>query len=237
MRIKAGAVQTIETMVVRWRVRRVPDAPVAAPEPVLPPLMTATEARRYRTSISAWNLDLGRLRTGEMSFEAFARRHVGIVRRLCARWSRRCPERLGIDDATQEALLEIWRAVDLWDPLRGVPLHAFVRGRVRFRLLGMTDRLLKGRDIETRYLWATGRRDDTVSDRSQLVDDEVAAGRRFARVIGSVDHDAAEIIMGVVSGEHLDVLSREVYARRTEAGGAKKARSVIRQAVHMASLF
>jgi DNA-directed RNA polymerase specialized sigma subunit len=188
-------------------------------------------------AVGAWNDDLMRLRSGELSFDAFAKRHMGIVRRLASRWGRRCPERFGVDDASQEALLEIWRSVDCWDATRGIPLHAFVRQRVRFRLLGMTDRLLKGRDVETRYLWAVGRRDDTVSDRSPLLDERVGATRRLANVVGTLDPTSAEVVMAVVSGRQLGDIRQEVYSQRTAGGAVKKARSVLRDASQLAAQF
>lgn len=188
-------------------------------------------------TVVTWNEDLVRLRDGEISFDVFAKRHAGIVRRLASRWGRRCPERLGVDDATQEALLEIWRAVDAWDESRGLPLHVYVRVRVRFRLLGLTDRLLKGRDVETRYLWTVGRRDDTVSDHAPLLDERVGATRRLANVIGTLDAASAEVVMGVVAGRPLVDIRQEVYARRTVGGAVKKARSVLRDASQLAAQF
>lgn len=185
--------------------------------------------------VGKWNSDLMRLHTGELTFEVFAKRHAGIVRRLASRWGRRCSERFGADDAMQEALLEIWRSVDRWEPSRGIPLQAFVRQQVRFRLLGMTDRLLRGRDLETRYLWAVGRRDDTVSDRAPLPDERVMASRRFASVVGTLDAKSAEVVMAIVDGKSFEDIREEVYAHRTVGGAVKKARSVLRDASQLAS--
>ena len=184
-----------------------------------------------------WNDDLMRLRSGEINFDVFAKRHAGIVRRLAGRWGRRCPERCGVDDAMQEAQLEIWRSVEKWDPTRGIPLHAYVRQRVRFRLLGLTDRLLKGRDVETRYVWTEGRRDDTVSDRAPLLDDCVGAARRLESLIGTLDADAVELVLGVIAGRTLADIRQEVYARRTAGGAVKKARSVLKDASQLAAQF
>jgi DNA-directed RNA polymerase specialized sigma24 family protein len=178
-----------------------------------------------------WNLDLMRLRTGELSFEVFARRHKGIVRNMAGRWGRRCPELCGVDDAVQEALLEIWLSVDSWDPARGTPLHAFVRQAVRFRLLGKTDRLIRGREFETRYLKTEGRRDDTVPDGAPMLEDLVAANRRFASVVGALDATSADVVLqALLDGASLDEIRKDVFARSTPGGGLRKTKAALRQA-------
>lgn len=175
-----------------------------------------------------WNGDLGRLRDGAITFAYFSARHAGIVRRLALPWSRRCPNRLDLDDACQEVLLEVWRAVEDWDETRGVPLHAYVRTKVRFRLLGMTDRLLKGLDVEAKYIRQNGRKDDGVADENATAADDAASmKRRLAVVVGSLDGAAAELVMSIVEGGELETVRREVYAGRTEGGATKKARSVL----------
>jgi hypothetical protein len=79
--------------------------------------------------------DLIRLRAGTMSFDAFARLHSRTVRSICDYYYRRFPQQsLDLSDLEQEALLEIWRAVDTWDPDRGIPISKFVGYRMGRRV-------------------------------------------------------------------------------------------------------
>lgn len=79
--------------------------------------------------------DLIRLRAGTMKFDAFARLHTRTVRSICDYYYRRFPQQsLDLSDLEQEALLEIWRSVDTWDPNRGIPISKYVGYRLGRRV-------------------------------------------------------------------------------------------------------
>jgi DNA-directed RNA polymerase specialized sigma24 family protein len=181
-----------------------------------------------------WNRDLARLERGERSLADFAQQHRGIIWRHARRWAGRCPERLDIDDASQELLLAIWQAVKDWDPARGVPLHCYVRKQMHFSLLGNTDRHLKGRAVEATY-WANhGRCNQRRADESvPTADDRATARQRLALVVGSLDAADAELVMSVMECESLEDVLRRVYPNRTREAAKKKARAVFREVREM----
>lgn len=186
---------------------------------------------------TSWTDDLLRLRSGELAFDVYARRHKGILRRLGAKWVQRCPRDIAHDDAAQEVLLAVWNAVESWQCEREMSLPNWVRAKVRFRLLFLTDKALKDRNRESRYLAATGRRDDGVSDGALALDDVVDAGRRFASMIGSLSTDEADLVCELAHGTSLAEVSCVVYPERTSGGALRQGRLAVRTALKMARKY
>ena len=81
--------------------------------------------------MSNFSADLHDLRSGNLSFQSFAQRHRERFHRWSAYFFERYrPNGLDISDLVQEALLEAWRAVDLWNLNRGVSIERFVEYKV-----------------------------------------------------------------------------------------------------------
>jgi hypothetical protein len=70
---------------------------------------------------------LNRLRDGEIDFDEFTRATradwQALARHLMRRWA--CPEAVALEDVEQELLVGCWRAVEKFDPTRGVTLSRF----------------------------------------------------------------------------------------------------------------
>jgi len=93
--------------------------------------------------MTSFDRDLGALRDGALSFDRFAHRHRARFARWAQHFFSRWPQRaLDVDDLHQEALLEAWRAVDEWDPAKGVALRRFVEYRVGRKLRVELERVL-----------------------------------------------------------------------------------------------
>lgn len=184
-----------------------------------------------------YDQDLTRLRDNPDTFAEFARRHTGIVKRIAGPWVRRCPDKIDIDDVSQEVLEAIWRAVDSWDPERGVTLPQWVRKYVRFRLLKMTARLRQARRVEMRHIQRYGQRDDTVCDESAVsLDDGVEYWRRAAMVIGSIpDRQSADFIARVLRGHGVERARQAVYLDSSFGGAIRKSRRAINNAIVVAA--
>lgn len=91
----------------------------------------------------SFSSDLEALRAGSITFNTFARTHDSRFRRWAAYYFERWPQRaLCVADLVQEGLLEAWRAVDAWDPTRGVALERFVEYQVGRRLRMELERVL-----------------------------------------------------------------------------------------------
>jgi hypothetical protein len=80
-------------------------------------------------------IDLLKLRSGEMDFQSFAKKYESKFYAWAKYYfDRYNPRSIDISDLVQEALLEAWRAVDLWDSERGVDIERFVNYRVGERI-------------------------------------------------------------------------------------------------------
>jgi len=198
-----------------------------------------------------WNVDLESLRGGELPFEAFVRRHRGIIDRIAGPWSRRCAVLNDLQDARQEIQLQIWMAVRDWDPARETPLPSFVRLRVRNRMLGMTDRLVRGRAFERRYLELQIVEEKVVpilgGNRSQedaesplfvsvtqpLSTDRIEAARRMEIIVGSLPRRKAGLVAGLAAGGALEDVAHRVFGGRTRYS-RKRALAAVRAAVELA---
>lgn len=87
--------------------------------------------------------DLEALRSEGLPFGRFAMLHAERFRRWARHYWARWPQRfLDVEDLTQEALLEAWRAVDEFDPERGTALDRFVEYRVGRKLRVELERVL-----------------------------------------------------------------------------------------------
>ena len=72
--------------------------------------------------------ELAKLHRGRSSFDEFARATRGDWRRLAGYLRRRwqVPAAVEVEDVEQELLIAAWRAVDAWNPARGVTLRSYV---------------------------------------------------------------------------------------------------------------
>lgn len=170
--------------------------------------------------------DLEALRGGSVSFDAFARKHEARFRRWAAYYFERWPQRaLCIDDLVQEARLEAWRAVDAWDPTRGVALERFVEYQVGKRLRLELERVLgwpkKSRgtkavrpiSIQTPINPHAGEvGGSTIEDRlasGNLGPDDIALVMSIAKKLpDALDRD---VLMGVARGMNPAVLATYIY--------------------------
>lgn len=184
-----------------------------------------------------YDQDLSKLRDNPDAFNEFARRHAGIVRKIAGPWVRRCPDKIDIDDVSQEVLEAIWRAVDLWDPDRGVELSQWVRKYVRYRLLKMTARLRQARRVELCHIRHYGQRDDTVIDEAAVpIDVGVEYLRRGAMVVGSIsDRRDADFIARVIRGRGVECARQEVYLDSSFGGAIRKSRRALNHALMIAA--
>jgi DNA-directed RNA polymerase specialized sigma24 family protein len=69
-----------------------------------------------------------KVRSGEVSFDTWARATARDWRRLAEHLFRRypLPAALSVEDVEQEMLLAAWTAIRTWDPSAGMPLERFV---------------------------------------------------------------------------------------------------------------
>lgn len=79
--------------------------------------------------------DLLSLRAGTLGFDTFARTYRERFTRWAGYFFERWPQsQHDMTDLIQEGLIEAWRAVDRWDPSRGVKIDRFVEYRVGERM-------------------------------------------------------------------------------------------------------
>lgn len=167
--------------------------------------------------------DLAALRAGTLDFDAFARAHEARFRRWASYYFERWPQRiLCLDDLVQEARIEAWRAVDSWDPTRGVALERYVEYQVGRKLRLELERVLgwpkKSRGtkaVRPTSLNATvpgdGRR-DTLQDRLEsgaLSPEDLAMVESLvARMADPFERD---VLRGVARGMSSAVLATYLY--------------------------
>lgn len=85
--------------------------------------------------MNKFQCDLRDLRAGTLSFDAFASNHRERFQRWAGYFFERYrPNGLDLDDLVQEALLEAWRAVDIWNSSKGSSIDRFVEYRVGERI-------------------------------------------------------------------------------------------------------
>lgn len=90
----------------------------------------------------SWSSALAALRSGDLDFDQFARTHRDRFERWGGYFHARWPQnQLSVEDLAQEAMIECWRAVDIWDPTRS-SLVAFVNFRVGRKLRVELERVL-----------------------------------------------------------------------------------------------
>lgn len=166
--------------------------------------------------------DLEALRAGEMSFDRFATANRGRFRRWAGYFKERWPQRaLDLEDLVQEGLLAAWRAVDRFDPTRGVTLERYVEYQVGRAIRNEIDRVLG---------WPDKRRGHAPV-RPLSLDDDAAARRHVIeldsrevspeaklliaeasdRLRDSGDELAAEVAVGIGLGMSADAVAVHLY--------------------------
>lgn len=180
-----------------------------------------------------WSDDLKATQEGRLSFDKLARRHAGIIRSIAKPWGGRCPANVGSDDLGQEILLEVWQALESWDPERGVPLNAFVRLRIRNRLLAYTHRLVRSTQkdhrflsqqiIEEKVVAIAGRGARSSTGETTLgyeavtlppSEESMDVRALAARVIGGLPSKQARVLVGVLTGETTESVTVRVYGSK-----------------------
>jgi len=202
--------------------------------------MTAETQARFDKTFAA---DLEACRDGTLEFSELMRRHRGLMIREIRRWEKRCNGLAGIEDLAQESWIEVWRSLGVFDPSRGVPLVAFVRRRFYYRLLSLSDRLVKARRKDVRYLnhqivseKVVVRRMAAENDNgsvNSLITIEPSPGEEWldqhtlaARVIGGLPSRQARVVVGVCQGASAESIGTEVYGH-----GCKRPRKAVLRAI------
>lgn len=228
----------------RLRVRRsVSDAQLALPaflgrmrvrsaaKPVSETTVPVSEPTR-RLQSHSWPDDLLATKAESLKFEVLVKRHKPLLRQIGRPWMSRCPANVGLEDVHQELLLEVWLAVQAWDPLRGVPIDSYVGLRMRNRLLAFTHKLMRGQEKDSRFLAQQiieekvviihGRRVvEDIPDGpplfipvSEPVEDDRDVGRLAALVVGGLPSKQARVVAGLFAGEQTDSVTERVYGRK-----------------------
>lgn len=171
--------------------------------------------------------DLDSLRGGSLTFDTFARRHDARFRKWASYYFERWPQRaLCIDDLVQEARLEAWRAVDSFDPTRGVTLERYVEYQIGKRLRLELERVLgwpkksRGtkavRPVSLQTPVPTHRGDPehtpTIMDRltsNDLSPEDLALATSVAETVP--DEFDRDVIVGVARGMSPAVIASYVY--------------------------
>jgi len=169
--------------------------------------------------------DLAALRAGTLDFDAFARTHEARFRRWAAYYFERWPQRaLCVEDLVQEARIEAWRAVDSWDPTRGVALERYVEYQVGRKLRLELERVLgwpkKSRGTKAvrpisvhTPIPGEGKTRDTIQDRLEagaLSPEDLAMVESL--VARMTDPFEVDVLRGVARGMSSAVLATYLYA-------------------------
>lgn len=174
-----------------------------------------------------WSNDLLAVQRGKMPFAVLAKRHKALVREVARPWMSRCSSNVGPEDLAQELLLEVWRAIEVWDADRGVPLQAYVRRRMHHRMLAYTHRLKRGREKDLRFLAQqiieekvvvvhSGSPDDQVVMFEPVApaDDDRDVAQVAALVVGGLPSKQARVVAGLLAGEQSDTVTARVYGSK-----------------------
>lgn len=183
-----------------------------------------------------WTSDLDAVQRGLLPFATLAKRHRPLIRTMIRSWAARCPTAFGgPEDLIQEVLLEIWMAIEKWEPNRA-PLKHFVRIAVHNRLRSLIHKHKKRAERDGRFLTLQIVEEKVVvmHDRASLrsyCDDSAApasyeavvppetleqfdAARVAARVVGGLPSKQARVVVGIVLGESADSVTSRVYGSR-----------------------
>lgn len=90
---------------------------------------------KRKRSTQNWSRDLQAVQEQQVSFNEFATRHSGFIKKLAVRWLGSCPPHMQLDDVQQEIRIAIEDAIQRWDAERGSTLTGYVRRQVRYRIL------------------------------------------------------------------------------------------------------
>lgn len=195
-------------------------------------MRTKTPKKSRALSQKTWSQDLMAVHGGTLGFEVLARRHAGLAKHLAGPWCSRCPAMVGEDDLIQEIWIEVWKGLCDWEPERGVPIAPYIRGRIHFRLLAHTKKLIRSRAKDVRYLremiieekvvFVAGRALDgagasgewtTVSEPAPM-DDWMDWTAAAARLVGGMTAKQASVIAGLLNEEVSESVTARVYGSK-----------------------
>jgi DNA-directed RNA polymerase specialized sigma24 family protein len=92
----------------------------------------------WEDAMGDFSKDLLRLYDGSIQFEEFVKLNkkyvFTIVNNLYSMYKAKVRYSLDVEDLLQEALLEVWRAVDLWIEEKGKALSSYVIARIKTRI-------------------------------------------------------------------------------------------------------
>lgn len=177
---------------------------------------------------ASWSNDLAAVHERRLNFDAFARRHVGVIRSFAKPWMSRCPSSVGLEDLQQEVLLTIWKNILEWNPERGVPIAPFIRRCVMFRLLRYTHDLQKWITKEARFLsqQVVEERVISIAAGNQASEakwiaitkpdwDESYDVKRLVRsMLGELPSQQGHVIAGLLVGDDVDTATERAYGTR-----------------------
>lgn len=201
------------------------------------------------TVTKAWGVDLARVRSGELLFSVFAQRHDRTITEWSRRWGVRTVTAVvfGHEDAKQEALIAMDRAIWTWDPGRknAKSIGQHVLCRSRWHLLTMQKAYMRrDREIEADYLKRGGVEDGFAWDGESsyeaiapgFTQDVYVGGMRgFHRIVGQFDAEGANVVLQFADGLSPDEIRLSMFPERSKWSGLQRVYRVLRRAEEMAS--
>lgn len=153
-------------------------------------------------------LRLDELRAGEIDFDTFAsvrENQVAISHRARKAARRYCPWSLSIKDLYQEALIEVWRAVDMWNGDKS--LGGFVNFRVDLKLKEACSRSLGNH----RYGEAKWPVFEGFGGREIPYAPPQETEAMFAHVTEQLSAFDRDVVIGTLNGESVAAIARAIY--------------------------
>jgi len=200
------------------------------------------------TVSNAWGLDLARVLAGEISFAVFARRHDRTIVEWSRRWGLRAVTEavFGAEDAKQEALLAMDRAIWTWDPAKGKSIGSHVLCRSRWHLLTMQRSYMRrDREIEADYMQRGDGGDRCSGDGDERGGERIAPGlaqdvyvggvRGFHRIVGQFDAEGANVVLQFADGLSPEEIRSAMFPERTKWSGLQRVYRILRRAEEMAA--
>lgn len=157
--------------------------------------------------------DLYALRSGELSFDTFSKKYKTVFENWVGYFYRRYTlHGLDIEDLIQEALIEAWRAVDLWDENRA-SLKKFVCYRVGERIDREIKRSLgwprKGRSKPAQQIDLPIAVDNRTTNNSLNQLDRLVLLDVLSRLRTDLERD---VVLGIALGASVRKVAANIYA-------------------------
>lgn len=160
---------------------------------------------------------LAALRAGLLTFPEFVEQTCSTWERMAAwftcRWVGQAA--VGDEDVYQEILIAVWRAVDSFDPARGVALERYVlyqAGNAATRTMQRSLHWTRGSTREQRTIWSLPlpRHEQQV----EQVQDRVAVAREALAAAADQDGLEAEVASALLRGANLGDVAKDLYRDR-----------------------